>query len=381
MKTLRVIIFMVLAGFSMTACQNDEEQIVSLDSKEQTAVKFELDASAIQYSVSDSKLKFSPTYSKDGFKIYAFKREVGGSKYMYEKAINLSNMTYTASTQKLTGSDLLTIGTYKFISVYGATQPGILSLTNLAGKELADSFSMDYSGSGALGEIFVEDGNAADLESYDLGLTSEANPTVTTTLKRAVARIDVMFFKGKKEGTTYTELPYTEGNAFGGKDLEVLQLRYKDLNSKMNFFGNYMTAPTLSSNINLGDFANKVTIGNSATATIVGTEEYTKYDNVESADLINGAAHVFGNYVLPNADATATAELVIYIKPVNGEARTIPIANKLPMERNKVTLVKIYALNNGGGPEEPNVFTTNVKFEVEIETVWNGSHEVTGEVN
>jgi len=379
MKTLQVIIFMILAGFFMTSCQSDDEQVVTTDSKDQTSVKFELDASAIKYSVSDSKLKFSPSYSKDGFKIYAFRRAVGGTDYIYEKTISLTNMTYSATDKKLSGSDLLTIGTYKFLSVYGVDQSGVLTIPTWTGKVLSDNFAMEYNGSAALKEIFVQDGDVSGLESYDLGLTSDANPTVTATLKRAVSRVDIMFFKGKKEGDTYTELPYTTGNVFGQKTIETLQLRYQDLNSKMDFFGNYMSGTFLNPTLNLSNFTNIITIGNAA-ASIVGDDDYTKYDNVESADLINGAAHVFGNYVIPNTDDAATAGLTIYIKPVNGEGRTISLTNELPMERNKVTLVKIYVLD-GDGPEEPNVFTTNVKFEVEIETVWDGSHEVTGEIN
>lgn len=379
MKTSRTIFFMALVGLLMTACQSDDEQVSSVNSQDQTAVNFELDASAIKYDViNNSGLKYSPTYSKDGFSVYAFKRVVGGTNYVYEKTISLSKMNY--ANNKLTGSDILSIGTYKFISAYGVNQTGILTIPTWTGKTITDGFAMDYNGTGALGEIFLQDTDAASLTSYELGLTSDANPTVTATLKRAVSRVDIMFFKGKKENGSYTEVPYTAGkNVFGQKTLETLQLRYTDLNTRMDFFGNLLTATPIAANINLSDFTNKVTIGN-ATATIIGDDDYTRYDNVDAADLINGAAHVFGNYVIPNADATETAGLEIYIKPVNGEGRVISLTDKLPMERNKVTLVKIYVLDNGG-PEEPNVFTTNVNFVVEIETVWDGSNEVTGEIN
>lgn len=377
MKTSRAIILTALMGLFMTSCQN-EDQAPSVNSQEQTAVKFELDASAIKYDVNNSGLKYSPAYSRDGFRIFAFKRVVGGTDYVYEKTISLTNMSY--SNNKLVGSDILSIGTYKFLSAYGVNQPGVLTLPAWSGKNLTDNFAIEYNGTAGLNEIFLQDTDAASLTSYDLGLTSDANPTVTATLKRAVSRVDIMFFKGKKENGGYTELAYTSGNdVFGKKTLETLQLRYKDLNPKIDFFGNLIATPMINANINLSNFTNTVTIGN-ALATIVGDTDYTKYDNVESADLINGAAHVFGNYVIPNADATKTASLEIYIKPTNGEGRVITLAEKLPMEKNKVTLVKIYVLDNGG-PEEPNVFTTNVNFEVEIETVWDGSNEVTGEVN
>ncbi len=380
MKTLRIIIFLVLTGFLATACQSDDEQTAIVEPGEQTAVKFELDASALKYSITDSKLKFSPSYTKDGFRVYAFRQVPGSSDYLFEKVINHANMTYSASDKKLVGTDLLTIGTYKFLCAYGVEQTGVVTLPTWAGKVLTNDFIMQYNGTAALGEIFLEDTDVNTLTSYPLGLTSATNPTVTATLKRAVSRIDVMFFKGKKEGNSYTELPYTNGNnVFGMKTLETLQLRYKDLNSTIDFFGNYVSAPVLSNvNVNLANFNNIVTIG-TAGATTVGNDDYTKYDNVEEGDMIKGAAHVFGNYVIPNEDDAKTASLEIYIKPMAGEGRTITLAEKLPMEQNKVTLVKIYVIDNGG--DEPDVFTTNVRFEVEIETVWDGSNEVTGEIN
>lgn len=387
MKTSRTIIFMALVGLLMTGCQSDEEQTPTVDSQEQTAVKFELDASAIKYEVANnSGLKYTPAYTKNNFSIYAFKKAVGGSDYVYAKTINLANMTYTGN--KLTGTDLLSIGTYKFLAVYGANQTGVLKIPTWKDKKLTDSFVMEYTGTGALSEVFVqkEADVAPDSKSYELGLTSATNPTVKATLTRAVSRVDVMFFKGKKENGAYTELAYSAGkDAFGGEDLEKLELRYTGLNKQMDFYGNLVGTAKIPATIDLGTYANLgaldkiVTIGN-GTATTVGGADYKKYDNIEKADLINGAAHVFGNYVIPNATADKTAGLEIYIKPKEGEARTITLTEKLPMERNKVTLVKIYVLDNGG-PEEPNVFTTNVKFEVEIITAWDGSNEVTGEIN
>lgn len=380
MKTLKTTILVTLLGFLLNACQSDDDQITSVDPKNQTEVNFEFDASAIKYAIADgSNLKFSPTYSKNGFKIYAFKRAVAGTNYVFEKEVSLANMTYSAANKKLEGKDLLEIGTYKFLIAYGVEQTGVLTLPTWTGANINDNFVIEYDGTAPLNEIFVHNGDVNSLESYDLGLTSTANPTVKDTLVRAVSRVDVMFFKGSKSGGVYTELPYTSGDVFGGKTLDTLQLRYKGLNAKMDFFGNYVAATTLNKNIDITGMT-KVTIGNAA-ATTVGNASYTKYDNVEQGDLITGAAHVFGNYVIPNANATATADLELYIKPTVGEARTITLANKLPMERNKVTLVKIYILDSGNGPDEPNVFTTNVNFEVEIETVWDGSHEVTGEIN
>lgn len=384
MRTSRTIIFMAIAAFLMSACQSeDEQQNLGVEKGEQTAVKFELDASALKYEVNNSGLKYSPEYNKNGFSIYAFKKVVGGTDYVYSKTISLTGLSYSETDKKLTGTDKLEIGTYRFLCAYGDKQTGVLAIPTWTGQVLTDNFVMQYNGSGALGEIFVLDGPASSLTSYELGLTSVANPTVTATLKRAVSRVDIMFFKGTKSGNTFTEVAYPSGqNVFGNRTIEAMQLRYTDLNSTVDYFGNYVTAPTVSANVNLSNLNHTVansniTIGN-ATTTEIGTTGYTRYDNVQSEDLINGAAHVFGNYVIPNDAAitdTPTAGLEIFIKPVNGEGRTITLTNLIPMERNKVTLVKIYALG-----DIPDIFNTEVQFEVEIETVWDGSNEATGEV-
>ena len=44
------------------------------------------------------------------------------------------------------------------------------------------------------------------------------------------------------------------------------------------------------------------------------------------------------------------------------------------VERNKATLIRIYVLGE-------NVFTTGVDFEVEVDTVWDGSNFVDGEID
>ena len=57
-----------------------------------------------------------------------------------------------------------------------------------------------------------------------------------------------------------------------------------------------------------------------------------------------------------------------------GSTRTITLKDKIPVERNKATLIRIYVLGD-------NVFTTGVEFEVEVDTVWDGSNFVDGEID
>lgn len=391
---------MAFVGLLSTSCQSDDDTTgVSVANGEQTSVKFELDAGALNYTPAGSSLRFTPVYSKDAFSIYAFRQIPGGTDYLYEKTINLANMEYMEADKKLVGTDLLTIGTYKFITAYGlSNQSDLLTLPDWTDNKINNIYNITYKGGTTpLSEIFLQDGPVDSLPSYTMGTTSSANPTVTATLKRAVSRVDIMFLKGKKNADgTYTESAYREGNnVFGKKTLEQLQLRYKTLNNKMSFFGENLTTTAVNANINLSDFSNIITIGSSS-ATKVGNDTFIEYDNIKTTDIIYGGAHVFGNYLFANNNADKTTSLELYIKPENGIGRTINVSvdndHFLPVEKNKVTLVKIYVIDNNDptdpedpdpdpDPDEPNVFTTNVMFEVEIETTWDGSNEVTGEIN
>lgn len=378
MKTIDTVLIAALGAFLMTACQNDDAQAPSLQSGETTQVAFELDASSLKHN--PATRTYTPSYGRDGFSIYAFKKT--GDSYVYSKAISLNNMTYSADTKKLTGTDNLAIGTYKFLPAYGiANQTSRITPPNWSGATLTDNLSISFNATTPMTEIFLDtDGDAASLTSYDFGITETPNQTVSATLKRSVARVDLMFLSATIENGEFVEKPYHDParNIFDGKTLEKLELRFTDANNMMTLFGTDATVQRTAQTFNLSNFSETVVIGN-ATATSVGKDDYTGYDNIQSEDIIAGGAHVFGTYLFPNDDASKTTGLQLFIKPQNEEGRTITIskddATKLPLERNKVTIVKVYVLNNN------NVFSTTVDFEVEIETVWEDANEVIGSIS
>jgi hypothetical protein len=400
MKTSLAIFFMVFIGLFMASCQNDDDDlnVSAKGSEEKTSVMFELDASAIGYSVATkAATQFAPVYTKDGFSIYAFRQVVGGTDYVYEKTVSLTNLSYSPITKKLTGSDLLPIGVYKFLPVYGlGNQSSLLTIPTWSSQTLSNDFTISYNGGNGLSEIFlpITTGNVENLTSYEMGLTNTTNPTVEASLQRAVSRVDIMFIKaikstGEEGETIYTETAYPDGkDVFGQKTVKAIQLRYKGLSNLMSFFGSNLTTSVSNPNINLNLAKGIILKGENPTETTIGKGSYISYDNISSNDLIYGGAHIFGNYLFPNSNADKTTSLELYIEPENGLGRTINVsyddAHKLPIERNKVTIVKIYVVDNSGDPENPNpptVFDTTVNFEVEIETVWDGSNEVTGEIN
>lgn len=369
----------------MGACQNNDGDVVTpVDNGETTKVEFELDASSLAHDASTRT--YTPVYTRAGFSIYAFKQTPApDGPFVFHKQINLSNMSYSNEKGKWVASDNLPIGTYKFVHAYGIepqkgtrlSEPAWSSKPVLGTSDLAVGFN----GSGPMTEIFLEtEKNAGSLVPYELGINESANQTVSGTLKRAVSRVDIMFISAVKEGDDFREVAYSGegGNIFGGKVIENIELQFNGVNNRMNFFG--VDGTTSRSNVILNlnntdeswyNFAQTITVGTGA-STVVGTSDYLTYDNVLPTHIMNGNAHVFGSYLFPNADGTPTTGLKMVIKPTEGESRIIPITDLLPLERNKVTIVKVYVLNNN------NVFSTTVEFEVEIITAWEDANEVSG---
>lgn len=375
MKTRGMIFFMALAALGMVACEKDGmESVTPENQKDLTTVNFAMDASALGHG-GVTRAVAPIVYSNAGFSIYAFRLQDGGTDYICNQVIDGSTMEYKTATRSLEGSARLPIGTYRFVAAYGLMNPQHIALPAMLTQTLSDNLGFTHQNTGGAPEIFLADGTTDQLDAYDLGLTSAANRTVSATLKRAVVRIDVMFINASKNGTTYTENAYADGeDVFGGKNLEKVELRLTTLNDKMNFLGTRLGTGTLDANIDIADPNTNKVIGSSTEPSAIGKDGYSNYDAIAEGDIIKGSAHLTGPYVFPGNDATKATGLEIYIKPENEVGRVITIADKLPLERNKVTLVKVYVL-------EGNVFTTKVGFEVEIETPWNGTNNVNGEVN
>ncbi len=347
-----------------------------------------MDVSAFKMGSVGSRA-LNPVYTNSGFTIYAFKKAAESEDFVCNTVINGSSMTYNPSTQLLSGSATIPIGTYKFLPVYGlANAPAGTIPSNMIGQVLTDDLLINQVQASVLPEIFLMDGPAADLTRYDMGLDNEnPNPTVTATLKRAVARVDILFISATKDDAgNYVEAEMTDKDILGNGALQAMSLSFTNLNQSMNFFG-IKSGGTFSDAMTfpLANLNNRITIG-SGTQTIVENDDYANFDNVQAGDIIRGSAHIGGLYFVPNSDATATVGLTMVLTNNNDEQRTVRIStggnNLLPLARNMVTLVKVYVVrpDNPVIPP-PTVFDTNVKFEIEIDQVWLGSNTVVGEMN
>ncbi len=394
-----------ILAFLTLSCNNDDDVSTDDVNKEYATVSFELDASELNMGVISRAI--SPSYDAGGFSIYAFKQAENGVDYEFAQTLNLAGATYIPETKTLLANATLEVGTYKFLPAYGLISNPNIAVPFSGNQRLSDEISLQHAPSQTYGnnlsEIFLYHpqmnyNRMEDIPAYTMNTVGNLNQSVRLRISRAVARVDVMFIRAVKNGNSYTEVPTANGqDVFGNQGLGKLELRFDNLNQSMNLLG--ISQPgTFDATMdvqNLGIDGDAVTIGTRQSASIIGTPDYIRFDSIRTDDIIYGAAHVFGSYLIPNNDESRTVSLQVYMETANGSrSRAIDISldnqRLLPLVRNKVTLVKIYILPNEGGGEDPNppvppvppvppgpgIFESDVMLEVVIETDWDLSNSV-----
>lgn len=362
----------------LASCTNDElVETNNLPNDGQTAtVKFEMNANTGNYSPLSRSINL-PAITKANFRIMAFKKsnDSANEGYYYAQDVPTDNMKYENST--LSGIARLPIGDYKFVSTYGLVNGGfqLPELTPVITK-LTDDLRITHETVDGSSVIFLEKGSLADLPSYQLGINPEANQPVSTELGRGVARVDILFLQSTKDDEgVYTEVSEYE-DVLETTNLESIVMKFTNLNNNVNLVGqDIKTDPSalFNNNFTVPDLTNTITIGNSEANTQVGTSGFRNYDAITAADIKKGSAHVHGSYLLP-CDAATTTGLTLVLKNKKGDLRTINASAELPLERNKVTIVKIHVLSG-------TVFNTDVKFNVTIDTEWLEAKTVDGEIS
>lgn len=344
---------------------------------ETTEVKFEMNAMTATSSAPLSRGITLPTLAKDNFRIMAFKKSPTSQKYLFEQNVPMTGMTLNNNV--LSGTARLPIGEYKFVSTYGLTEGGGFTLPEFTPvtTELTNDLNIAHGTVDGTSVLFLESGPLENLHSYALGINPTANEAVNATLSRAVSRVDVLFIQAKKNADgTYTEVS-DSADVFGVTKLTNIEMQFTGLNKNVNLVGKKTTTDSGSlfdNNFQVPNLVNTVTRGTSGENTKVGTPTFLTYDNISGDDIKKGSAHVHGAYVLPFDDSATTTGLTLLLTNGLGDVRTIAVPENLTLERNKVTLIKIYVL---GGT----VFNTDVNFNVTIDTAWLNANTIDGEIN
>ena len=362
----------------LAACSDDETVNESLlpNDGETTTVKFEMNANTGNYASPLSRSVNLPAITKDNFRIMAFKKSSASGKYLYAQDIGTSAMNYKDGL--LSGTVRLPIGEYKFVSTYGLAKNGGFALPTLTPvtTELTNDLNITHNTVDGSSVIFLEQGPLENLHSYALGINPTANENVSASLSRGVARVDILFIQAKKTGDTYTEVS-DSADVLGAAKLSSIEMQFTKLNKNVNLVGKKITTDAGSlfdKKFQIPDLSRTITRGTSDNNTKVGTSTFLTYDNITGADIKKGSAHVHGAYVLPYDAAKTSTGLSVVVTNTLGDTRTIEIPDKLPLERNKVTLVKVYVLSG-------TVFHTDVDFSVTIDTAWLAPNSINGEIN
>ena len=363
----------------LAACSDDAtvDNTLLPDNSETTTVKFEMNANTGNYYSPLSRSVNPAAITKDNFRIMAFKKTPAGEGYFYAQDIPTAGMNYENNV--LSGTVRLPIGEYKFVSTYGLEKDGGFALPSLTPvtTELTDDLNISHGTVDGSSVFFLEKGTIEALHSYTLGINPTANESVSASLSRAVSRVDIMFIQAKKnDDGTYTEVS-DSADVFGVSQLADIEMQFTGLNRNVNLLGTKTTTDEgslFNENFTVPDLGNTVTRGTSTDDTKVGTTGFLNYDNIKTDDIKTGSAHVHGAYLLPYDEAINTTNLTLVLTNGLGDKRTIVAPKNLPLERNKVTLVKIYVLSG-------TVFNTDVKFNVTIDTAWLEANSVDGEIN
>lgn len=306
-----------------------------------------------------------PVYDAGDFRILAFRDT--GSGYLFLQEIPLAGMTFDKTT--LSGTAQLPAGDYKFLPSYGLVKQGNYILPEFAGAALSNDLYVTHTGE-SFPAVFMLNTPLDAVSSYPVSLDGPKQ-TVSATLRRAVSRVDVLFIRADKDPATGAYTEKTGDDVFGPEKLASAKFVYTDANSRLGLSGEKVDgvfAPTHT--VAVSD--DVLTMGQGP-KTEVGKDGYD-YENVLAADIVSGSAHLKGTYLIPNPDNTATTGLEVQLTSGEGNTRTITLPNRIPVERNKATLIRIYVLGD-------NVFTTGVDFGVTVETAWDGSNFVNGDID
>lgn len=367
MKNLCLTFSAIAALFLMIACSEEEKVIPGNDAEATQTITFEVTGNTASSGVISKA--FTPSYPAEKLQIYAYKLDEGRGDYYYSKSFTLSDLHYIPQTKTWRGNAPLEAGTYKFLPTYGLNNNANISLSPLENQSMNSIPGLTYSPSkeDAFPEIFLPIRPLENFRSYQVNAMNQLTETVRDTVSRAVSRVDVMFIKARKEGNTYIEESYATGrDIFGQMGLGRLQFRFGNISNKINLLGQsqagLINATVEAPYLDQG----AVTVGTSNTSTIIGNKDYFRFDSIQTNDIIQGSAHVFGTYLLPDMN-DPTASLQLYVEPLRKTgvwtARTINIIpfeeyGHIPFEQNKVTLIKVYVLRGdhlfGVDPDDPN---------------------------
>lgn len=335
-------------------------------------------------------------------------RKVSDGKYKYVKH---KDATVTAAdNNKITWSDAafkLEVGTYRFLGFYNISKTNTkLDLSFIADDAVEKTWDEIKNGVTIsrkanivdlnINEIFA--GGSSDdnsettdpaAEDVDLSdLSGENTVTVNLVLTRVNSRIDFRFLKFSPENEGGAEQSYSDSNyTIFGVNGNLKSITTTTSNSSNSWtFGTTASIVgdkmfTYTTTDNTGVYYGTKT--NAGTDFPNGDADKDKMENIPVDRISQGAAYYKGAYILPfvnAADKKINLEVTIkgrskVLSDDSNDTEQIRVlkADNVPVEENKVTVVTFkYRASNNIPDDKEDLFDPTIKYDITIETQWNG---------
>lgn len=119
-----------------------------------------------------------------------------------------------------------------------------------------------------------------------------------------------------------------------------------------------------------------VTIGTLATGSTDfpnGDDDAQYMDDIPKNRILNGAAYYTGAYILPFTTADSSLDLTVTLVGKGEKQTRVLEADNVKAEKNKVTVVTFkYRASSDVPDDNENLFNPTIKYDVTIDTQWNG---------
>lgn len=330
----------------------------------------------------------------NNLEIIAYQKQADGN-YVYAKSVT-ATVTATGNEIQYSNSEFkLEIGTYRFLSIYnvgnGLTLDYLKDVSAVkTWQEILDAVKISNAGKSLdINEIFAggsldnneeNNGEMSVAEDIDLSESQEENTVnVSISLSRVNSRIDLRFLKfspSEADGGNDLEQAYEgDENIFGEKpdNLVSITTSAKSATSWSWGAGSQSIAGedlTYTTNGYAG-----VTIGTLAEgSTDFPTEgDAQNMDAIPAGRILKGAAYYTGAYILPFTTSDSTMKLTVTLVGNEGKQKRVLEAAGVKAEKNKVTVVTFkYRASSDEPNDNENLFNPTIKYDVTIDTQWNG---------
>lgn len=324
--------------------------------------------------------------------IIAYRKQADGN-YAYAKSVTA---TVTANDNEIQYSNSefkLEIGTYRFLSIYNVgndftldylkddsavkTWQEILDAVKISNASESKSLNINeiFAG-GSLDNNEGNNGGMSVAEDIDLSESQGENTVnVSISLSRVNSRIDLRFLKFSPSDDG-NEQAYGNGMNIFGKDGNLKSIT---TSAKSAISWSWGAGPQSIAEDDLKYTTNGyagVTIGTlTEGSTDFPTEgDAQNMDAIPANRILKGGAYYTGAYILPftTTDKT-TMKLTVTLVGNEGKQKRVLVAAGVKAEKNKVTVVTFkYRASSDEPNDNENLFNPTIKYDVTIDTQWNG---------